>query len=130
DAIVALRHELQHQWMVDVRVAHPDEIIPGPFDATSVDFFATTSFYGPLVHDAVANFNKPLLVLTIHGGLQDAIRRSLAANGLTVVAVDCRFEERIRGVYGSGLPLERVRFVAAHDKSRLQMIHRTEKVLL
>lgn len=127
DSIVALRHELENEWGFDVRVSAPDALA----DASGTDFFAATSFCAPVVHHAVATLGKPLVVLTIHAKLQQAIRSRLRAGRLTVVAVDARFGERMRVAYASN-ESERgnIHVVLASDAEAVARLDPAESVLL
>jgi DNA-binding transcriptional regulator YhcF (GntR family) len=125
DAIVALGHELEVEWGFEVRVVAPESV----GDARGVDFFAATSFNAPSIHNAVEALGKPLVVLTIHPGLQAAIRRRIREGRLTVIATDKRFGERIRVAYTPDDP-GKVRFVNANDRGAVERLDPNEPVLL
>jgi DNA-binding transcriptional regulator YhcF (GntR family) len=125
DGAVALQHELEHDWGLDVRVIAPDAI-----DHTrAVDFFAATSFYAAAIHAAVEAMGKPLVVLTVHPALKDAIAARIREGSLTVIAVDPRFADRIRIGYATE-DASRVRFVAADDRKAIAALDPEEPVLL
>lgn len=127
DAIVALRHELESDWGFQVRVVAP-AALAGVHD---VDFFAATSFCAPLVHDVAASLGKPLVALTVHDNLQQAIRSRLREGSLTVVAVDERFGERVRIVYAADeSERQNVRLVLADDVDAVEALDPAEPVLL
>ena len=125
DGIVALKHELEHDWGFDVRVVAPDAMER----TRDVDFFAATSFYAASIHAAVEALGKPLVVLTVHPRLKDALAARVREGSLTVVAVDPRFADRIRVGYAADDP-SRVRFVAADDRNAVAALDRDEPVLL
>ena len=129
DAIVAMRHELEHEFGFDVRVISPEAITRGRETFNDLDFFATTSFYAPLIHAAVATLRKELVVLTVYPVLREAIRHQLEDGRLTVIACDARFAERIRIAYAPDRP-DAVRLVLAGDRAALEQIDREEPVLL
>lgn len=125
DGLVALEHELETEWGFNVRAVAPNAVAK----TRDVDFFAATNFYAPSIHDVVDRLGKPLVALTIHPGLQQAIRDQIRHGMLTVVAVDRRFADRIRIVYSTDHP-ERVRFVQAGDREALASLDPSEPVLL
>jgi DNA-binding transcriptional regulator YhcF (GntR family) len=125
DGIVALKHELEAEWGFEVRVVAPDALE----QAGDVDFFAATSFYAASIHAAVEALGKPLVVLTVHPGLKEAVASRIRAGSLTVVAVDPRFADRIRVIYTAD-DASRVRFVAAADREGVAGLDPLEPVLL
>lgn len=125
DGVVALTHELEDEWGFAVRV-----IAPGAIERTrDVDFFAATSFYAASIRAAVEALGKPLVVLTVHPGLKDALASRIREGTLTVVAVDPHFADRIRVGYSADDP-SRVRFVAADDRHAIAALDPREPVLL
>jgi DNA-binding transcriptional regulator YhcF (GntR family) len=125
DGTVALQHELEHEWGFDVRVIAPEAIER----TRDVDFFAATSFYAASIHAAVEALGKPLVVLTVHPRLKDALASRVREGTLTVVAVDPQFAYRIRVGYSADDP-SRVRFVAADDRKAVAALDPQEPVLL
>jgi DNA-binding transcriptional regulator YhcF (GntR family) len=125
DSIVALRHELEHEWGFAVRVLAPDALE----HATDIDFFAGTSFHAPRIHAAVEALGKPLIALTVNAGLKEAVESRIRQGRLTVVAVDGRFAERIRVIYAAHDP-SIVRFVNASDTNELAALSRSEPVMV
>jgi DNA-binding transcriptional regulator YhcF (GntR family) len=127
DTIVAVRHELVADWGFDVRVVAPDSLA----DAGDVDFFAATSFCAPIVHNEVEALGKPLVVLTIHPALQEAISSRLREGRLTVVAVDARFGERMRIAYAATeAARNNFRVVLTDDRAAIARLDPDEPVLL
>jgi DNA-binding transcriptional regulator YhcF (GntR family) len=125
DGAFALQHELEHEWGFAVHVIAPDAIQ----HARDVDFFAATSFYAASIHAAVEALAKPLVVLTVHPALKDAIAARVREGSLTVIAVDPDFAERIRVGYSAD-DASRVRFVAADDRIAVAALDPQEPVLL
>jgi DNA-binding transcriptional regulator YhcF (GntR family) len=125
DGAVALKHELEHEWGFDVHIIAPDAIER----TRDMDFFAATSFYVASIHAAVEAVGKPLVVLTVHPGLKDALAARVREGSLTVVAVDPQFAYRIRVGYAAADP-SRVRFVAADDRKAVAALDPQEPVLL
>lgn len=129
DSIVAMRHELENEFGFDVRVITPEAITRGRASFDDIDFFATTSFYAPLIHAGIATLRKELVVLTVYPVLREAIRHQLEDGHLTVIACDARFAERIRIAYAPDRP-EAVRLVLAENRSAVEKLGREEPVLL
>lgn len=125
DGVFALTHELEDEWGFAVQVIAPDAIER----TRDVDFFAATSFYAASVRAAVEALGKPLVVLTVHPGLKDALASRIREGTLTVVAVDPHFADRIRVGYSADDP-SRVRFVAADDRNAVAALDPREPVLL
>jgi DNA-binding transcriptional regulator YhcF (GntR family) len=127
DTIVAVRHELENDFGLDVRVVAPDAIA----DAGAVDFFAATSFCAPLARDGAEARRKPLVVLTVHPALQQAIGSRLRDGRLTVVAVDARFGERMRIAYAANdADRDNFRLVLTDDREAIARLDPDEPVLL
>jgi DNA-binding transcriptional regulator YhcF (GntR family) len=129
DAIVAMRYELETEFGFDVRPISPDALTQGRNTFNDIDFFATTSFYAPLVHARVASLRKELVVLTIYPVLREAIRHRLEEGQLKVIACDAKFGERIRIAYAPNRP-DAVRTILARDRASVERIDRDEPVLL
>lgn len=125
DAIAALRYELEQEWGFEVIVVPPAALER----AADVDFFAATSFHAAAIHDAVARLGKPLVVLTVHPGLKDALQARIQQGLLTIVGVDPRFGERIAIVYSADQP-GRVRFVNVYDHEAIAALDPDEPILL
>ncbi|MGQ0815016.1 MAG: GntR family transcriptional regulator [Gemmatimonadota bacterium] len=131
DAIVALGYELENDWGIDVRVVAPEAFARRPEDFDDVDFFAATSFNAAPIHGEVERLGKPLVVLTVHPQLQAAIRGRLRDGRLAVVAVDARFEDRIRVAYAAEpSDVDKVHFVLASDHGAVAQLDPDEPVLL
>lgn len=125
DAIVAFRHELENEFGFDVQVVAPNDL----GSARNAEFFIATSFLAPSIHAQVQSLGKPLIVLTVHPALKEAVNARIRAGRLTVVAVDPGFAERMRVIYSPDEP-ERVRFVPANDERALAQLDPDEPVLL
>jgi DNA-binding transcriptional regulator YhcF (GntR family) len=126
DAIVALRYELEVDWGFEVRVVPPHAIAT----VGDVDVFVATSFRAPAAHGAAEAAGTPLIVLTSHATLQQAIRQRLRERRLTVVAVDPRFGERIRVAYADDVDRKNCRVVLASDVEAVARLDPDEPVLL
>lgn len=126
DTIVALRYELEVDWGFEVRVVPPQAIAA----VGDVDVFVATSFRAPAVHGAAEASGTPLIVLTTHATLQQAIRQRLRERRLTVVAVDPRFGQRIRVAYADDVDRQNWRVVLASDVEAVARLDPDEPVLL
>lgn len=124
DAAVALKHELEHDWGFAVRVMAPEAIAA----ARDVEFFAATSFHAAAIHARAEALGKPLVVITVHTVLKNALESRIAEGGLNVVALDPQFAERIRISYAPADPA-RVRYVSAHDRAAVAALDPEEPVL-
>lgn len=99
-------------------------------DLEQADLIVTTSFYAPYVREVAERLGKPMVMLTTHPEFAAAIRRRLEEGRLTVVAVDPRFGERIRTLYGEGADDDRVRVLLAEDARAVAALDPSEPVLL
>lgn len=127
DTIVAIRHELETDWGFEVRVLAPGSLVA----ATDVDFFAATNFCAPFARAAAREAGKPLVVLTIHPAMQQAITSRLREGRLTVVAVDARFGERLRIAYAADrADRANFRVVLADDRAAIARLDPDEPILL
>lgn len=124
DAAVALEHELEHDWGFDVRVIAPEAIEK----VGDVDFFAATSFHAAAVHGRAEALGKPLVVVTVHTALKNALESRISEGVLKVVALDPQFAERIRVSY-SPADSASVRYVSAHDREAVAALDPEEPVL-
>ena len=129
DSIVAFSHELMKDWGLEVRIIAPEELLEGDQKFADVDFFAATNFYAQSVHHVVARLGRPLVVLTVHARLQEAIRSRLE-DRLTVIAVDRRFEDRMRVAYAGERHRNNIRILLAEDVVAIRNIDPDEPVLL
>jgi DNA-binding transcriptional regulator YhcF (GntR family) len=125
DTIVALAHELKNEWGFEVEVVAPHALA----DAQPADVFAATAFFASQIHRQVEELGKPLLVLTIHSGLQQAIMRTIAHRPLTVVAADSRFGDRVRAAYAPDAP-DRIHIVLARDSNAIARLDPDEPILI
>jgi hypothetical protein len=116
---------LKNDWGFDVQTVAPDSLDR----ARDVDLFAATSFYAPLIHKQVERLGKPLVVLTIHSRLQEAIRAGIGRGRLIVVAADSRFGDRVRASYTPDEP-DRIRLVLARDHEGISRLDPEEPILL
>ena len=126
DTVVAIRYELESEWGMDVRIVAPDAI----HEAHGVDFLAATSFRAQVAHEAAEQLGLPFVVITSHAALQQAIRGKLESGGLTVVAVDPGFGERIRVAYVNESNRDNFRVVLASDAEAVAKLDLDRPVLL
>ncbi|MBW3629364.1 MAG: hypothetical protein KY464_08720 [Gemmatimonadetes bacterium] len=94
------------------------------------DLIVTTSFYARAVQGAAERLGTPVVMLTTHPAFEAEIRRRLEAGRLTVVAVDPRFGERIRTVYGEDRNDNRTQVILADDAQAVAELDPAEPVLL
>ena len=102
----------------------------GGRDVEGADLIVTTSFYARVVRDAAERLGTPVVMLTTHPEFEAEIRRRLEAGRLTVVAVDPRFGERIRMIYGEDRNDPRIHVILADDAPALTELDPREPVLL
>jgi DNA-binding transcriptional regulator YhcF (GntR family) len=99
-------------------------------DLRDADLIVTTSFYARAVREAAERLGKRMVMLTTHPEFEAEIRRRLEEGRLTVVAVDPRFGERIRVLYGEGADDDRIRVILADDPGAVAELDPSEPVLL
>lgn len=114
DGIVAFKQEVESECGCEVRVVSPDTLDA----AGGVDVFAASSVHAPSIRAAVAALGKPLVVLTVHSGLQDAIKRRISEGGLTVIAAGRSFADHMRVTYSPD-DASRIPAILADDKDAL-----------
>ncbi len=110
----------------------------GPEDAgrlqaelAGADLVVTTRFHAARVQGAALPSGRPVVVLTVHSHIVEAIGRELERGELVVVSVDPEFGERIRAMHGSGAENgSRIRLVAASDREAVERIAPERTVLL
>lgn len=118
---------------------HPISLDSAPTQASAewllgeiedADLVVTTSFYARAVRGAAERLGTPVVMLTTHPEFEAEIRRRLDAGRLTVVAVDPRFGERIRVIYGERRDDERIHVILADDPKAVAELDPSEPVLL
>ena len=127
DAKVSLGDELKNEWGCQVHVVSPGELARSAAQFRDFDFIATTSFYASAIHNEVEAIGLPLIVLTVHTAIQDAVQERLRKGRLVVVAVDPRFGDRLRIAYDVRADL--VRVVLADDVIAVRRLDPSEPVL-
>ncbi|HEX2091850.1 MAG TPA: GntR family transcriptional regulator, partial [Longimicrobiaceae bacterium] len=68
-----------------------------------VDFVVTTRYHSHSVHRAAQPLGKPVVVVTVHPDMVEAIRREIERGDLVVVAADPEFGNRLRAMYEGSL---------------------------
>jgi DNA-binding transcriptional regulator YhcF (GntR family) len=118
---------------------HPVSLDSAPTQASAewllgeiedADLVVTTSFYARAVRDAAERLGTPVVMLTTHPEFEAEIRRRLEAGRLTVVAVDPRYGERIRTIYGENRNDDRIYVILADDPGAVAELDPAEPVLL
>ena len=136
DTATALSVELQWDLGFDVQIFSLDppesqdsaeQLMGGSQD---VDLFVTTSFYARAVRGIAEKLEKPVVMLTTHPQFDAAVRRRLEDGRLTIVAVDPRFGERMRAIYGEDRSDDRIRVILADDAEAIAKLDPAEPVLL
>lgn len=95
-----------------------------------VDLAVTTSYHSRMVRHAAESVGTAAVTLTVNGQVVDAIQRRLQTGTLTVVAVDERFGDRIRTMYGGAETGDRIRIVLAEDSAAVSALDPAEPVVL
>lgn len=94
DVRVSLRHELSEDFGLDAVAA-----IPGAEDILAeVDLITCTTFQAPALRPVAERLKKPLVVISANAMALEQIAAS--GSPLMFVVVDCRFEQRLRVVFG------------------------------
>lgn len=95
------------------------------------DLITAPSFHASLLREVAEALGTPMVMLTTHPALHEAIRSRLEAGSLTFVVADRRFGERMRTVYGetTGHP-DRLHVVMAEDAHALAALDRRQSVIL
>lgn len=145
DAMRAYCTELEEEWGFDVQTIlvdaaaltagtpeERDQEVDRLREALSqVDLVATSTFHAGAVRSVADEIGTPVVTLTTHPELRAAILRRLEEGGLTVVAVDPRFGERVRMVYGEATGrADRIRVVLTDDAESVAKLDQSEPLLL
>lgn len=100
-------------------------------EISRADLVVTTRFHATRVQAAAIPFGRPVVVVTVHAHIVEAIGRELERGELVVVSVDPEFGERIRAMHGNGGGGgPRIRVVAATDREAVERISPGRTVLL
>lgn len=142
DQMTAYCHELSNDFglePVPVRISpvplpRPDRSVE--FHAVedalrTVDMVVTTSYHSRLVRKAAENVGIPAVTLTVNSEVVDTVQRRLRESGVTIVAVEAEFGNRMRAMYTDLIESsEQLRVVLADDPEAVSALDPREPVLL
>lgn len=95
------------------------------------DLVATTRYHAARVQRAATRTEKPVVVITVHPEVVEAIRRELERGELVVVSVDPEFGERIAAMHREAAPRgSRIRLLGAEEREAVARIPPERTVLL
>lgn len=95
----------------------------------NADFWVTTPFHLPRIHEWASELRKPVVVASMHPRTVRAIERHLQQAPLTVVCTDVRFGERVQALFDpSGIA--GVDIVLADDGERIAALAKDEPSLM
>lgn len=100
-----------------------------PAELRGADLIVTTPFHAGPVRAAAESLGKPLVMVTLHPDLVDAIDRRVREGHLTVVCADSAFGEQVRALHGGDHP-DRIEVVLADDTAAIDLLGADEPVLL
>jgi len=110
----------------------PEETARLAAELARADLVVTTRFHAARVQRAALPAGKPVVVVTVHPQIVEAIRREMDRGELVVVSADPEFGERIRAMHGAAADGDggRIRLVAAADRDGVEGIPPERTVLL
>jgi DNA-binding transcriptional regulator YhcF (GntR family) len=142
DQMTAYCHELSNDFglePVQVRISP----VPLPRPERSVEFHAvedvlrevdmvvTTSYHSRLVRKAAENVGIPAVTLTVNPEVVDTVQRRLRESGVTIVAVEAEFGNRMRAMYTDLIERpDQLRVVLADDPEAVAALDPREPVML
>lgn len=95
------------------------------------DLAVTTRFHAARVQRAAQPLGKPVVVVTIHPGVVEGIRREIARGELVVVSADREFGDRIRAMYADHTAdASRIRVLLADEREEVARLSPDRNVLL
>lgn len=100
-----------------------------PPELRAADLVVTTPLHAGAVHAAADALGKPLVMVSLHPDLVDAIERKVRQGQLTVVCVDPAYGDQVRILHGSERP-NKIRVVLAADRDRVAQLDSAEPILL
>ncbi len=110
---------------------HPGEMARLQAELARADLVVTTRFHAARVQRAALPAGRPVIVVTVHSQIVEAIQRELERGELVVVSADPEFGERIRAMHGQGEENgARIRVVPAADREAVEGIPPERTVLL
>ncbi len=142
DQMTAYCHELAHDFGVQP-VQIPISPIPLPRPDRSVEFHGvedrlrdvdmvvTTSYHSRLVRKAAENVGIPAVTLTVNSEVVETMQRRIREGGVTIVAVEAEFGNRMRAMYTDLIERpEQLRVVLADDAEGMASLDSREPVML
>ena len=97
----------------------------------AVDMVVTTSYHSRLVRKAAENVGIPSVTLTVNSEVVDTVQRRLRESGVTIVAVEAEFGNRMRAMYTDLIERpEQLRVVLADDTEAIAALDPNEPVML
>ncbi|MEW5930642.1 MAG: GntR family transcriptional regulator [Gemmatimonadota bacterium] len=110
----------------------PEDAVRLQAELARADLVVTTRFHAARVQRAALPAGKPVVVVTVHSQIVEAIRRELERGELVVVSADPEFGERIRAMHGASDAGNgaRIRLVPAQDRESVEHISPDRTVLL
>lgn len=138
DTLAALCAEVASHFGMDSRPVRPAELESagrgaGRHESThplhDVDVLLTTAYHASEVRRVAEALGKPVLVAGVNPEHARAVEERLRKRDLSVVCVDERFGQRVRGMRG-GRYASRVRVVLADDGEALAALDPADPVLL
>lgn len=95
------------------------------------DLAVTTRYHAARVQRVAQVLGTPVVVVTVHPDVVEAIRRELAHGELVVVSAEAEFGERIRAMYAEAEAAgARIRTLPADDPAAVAALPRDRSVLL
>lgn len=134
DQMVAYRTELAEMFGIDaIPVYVPDTGTDARLRErlAAADLVVTTRFHAARVKEALRASRKPLVVVTVHPRITEAVRSEMDRGELLVVSVDREFGERIRSMHQDRDPDgKHIRVILADQLEEVARIPRDRTVLL
>lgn len=140
DHLEVLQSELEEEFGFMVKPLHLKQrggrdkgtfIVPRklPRGMSTADFLVTTTYHAPLARELAEKLGKPLIVITVHPSIANALERQLRSDILTVVCADPGFGARVRAIYG-GKYEGNIRIIPVKQTAALKRLEDDEPVLL
>ena len=142
DQMTAYCHELSNDFGLDpVPVSISPIPLPRPDRSVefhgveeqlrAVDMVVTTSYHSRLVRKAAENVGIPAVTLTVNSEVVDTMQRRLRESGVTIVAAEAEFGNRMRAMYTDLIERpEQLRVVLADDAEGIAALDPREPVML
>lgn len=142
DQMTAYCHELEHDFGVEpVQIAISPIPLPRPDRSVEfhqvedrlreVDMVVTTSYHSRLVRKAAENVGIPAVTLTVNSEVVETMQRRIRENGVTIVAVEAEFGNRMRAMYTDLIERpDQFRVVLAGDGEGMAALDPREPVML